>query len=645
MSDIKGAALTERNAIAGTVNEKQNLTGGLAARGNDGISPEVTVTKIEGGYRVTIKDISGTKVFDVMDGAAGPKGDTGKAFTYSDFTADQLAALKGEKGDKGDTGPRGEKGETGERGPQGVQGIQGLQGIQGDKGDKGDKGDTGSQGPQGVQGVPGATGPKGDKGDKGDTGATGATGATGPKGDPFTYSDFTAEQLAALKGEKGDKGDTGATGATGAAGKTPVKGTDYYTEADKTAFKAELGQLSSANESPVLGNELASASGWTTTGWTGDFASGFTHTSGNTNALSFTIPGIAVGKAYVIEFDCSVDYTNTNLLVTIGSAPAMLLYGISRTNTRVGVIAVDTGALTFTPESAFTGKISGISIREITAASTPSETIKASNGSVVSETRHIGQNLFMGIGVGGKTVQHDTATMANVAIGADNTFANNISGFWNVAIGTDCMNGNVSGSRNVSIGANNLRNNVEGSRNVSIGNFAMAQTENAHRNVAIGGDCMSTATGGEENTAIGFQAMYTNTTGYNNVAVGSNALLKNTEGLGNVALGYSALSKVTTGRNNVAIGYAAGDTLTTGNGNIIIGANADVSGGANYYNLNIGNLLKGSVQSGSAYLLVNGGLRLPSVGTAQTANNDVYAEEWVFTLEDGSTITKKVLLV
>lgn len=29
----------------------------------------------------------------------------------------------------------------------------------------------------------------------------------GPKGDPFTYEDFTAEQLAALKGEKGDQGD------------------------------------------------------------------------------------------------------------------------------------------------------------------------------------------------------------------------------------------------------------------------------------------------------------------------------------------------------------------------------------------------------------------------------------------------------
>ena len=35
--------------------------------------------------------------------------------------------------------------------------------------------------------------------------------AKGDKGDPFTYDDFTPEQLAGLKGEKGDKGDAGTT--------------------------------------------------------------------------------------------------------------------------------------------------------------------------------------------------------------------------------------------------------------------------------------------------------------------------------------------------------------------------------------------------------------------------------------------------
>lgn len=87
-------------------------------------------------------------------GPQGPKGDKGDAFTYSDFTAEQLAALKGEKGDTGAQGP---KGDTGGIGPQGP---------------KGEKGDTGPRGPQGEQG------PQGDKGPKGDTGPTGADGKT-----------------------------------------------------------------------------------------------------------------------------------------------------------------------------------------------------------------------------------------------------------------------------------------------------------------------------------------------------------------------------------------------------------------------------------------------------------------------------------
>ena len=46
-------------------------------------------------------------------GDQGEKGDKGDAFTYADFTPDQLAALKGPKGDKGDQGPQGEQGPIG----------------------------------------------------------------------------------------------------------------------------------------------------------------------------------------------------------------------------------------------------------------------------------------------------------------------------------------------------------------------------------------------------------------------------------------------------------------------------------------------------------------------------------------------------
>ena len=47
------------------------------------------------------------------------------------------------------------------------------------------------------------------------TGSTVDLGSViGPKGDAFTYDDFTPEQLAALKGPKGDKGDPGEGGAS-----------------------------------------------------------------------------------------------------------------------------------------------------------------------------------------------------------------------------------------------------------------------------------------------------------------------------------------------------------------------------------------------------------------------------------------------
>ena len=61
----------------------------------------------------------------------------------------------------------------------------------------GSRGLQGEVGPQGPQGKPGPKGDNGDQGPKGD------------KGDPFTYADFTAEQLEGLKGPKGDKGEPG----------------------------------------------------------------------------------------------------------------------------------------------------------------------------------------------------------------------------------------------------------------------------------------------------------------------------------------------------------------------------------------------------------------------------------------------------
>ncbi|WP_444118083.1 hypothetical protein [Alistipes putredinis] len=142
------------------------------------------------------------------DATAGAFADTGVAAT----------GPQGEVGPKGDTGEQGPKGDTGATGPKGDTGATGAQGP------KGETGATGATGPQGPKGETGARGPQGEQGIQGETGPAGPQGAKGDKGDAFTYSDFTAAQLAALKGDKGDtgpqgeKGDTGVTGPTGPEG-------------------------------------------------------------------------------------------------------------------------------------------------------------------------------------------------------------------------------------------------------------------------------------------------------------------------------------------------------------------------------------------------------------------------------------------
>lgn len=196
-----------------------------------------------------LRGIQGEKGATGERGATGPqgaKGDKGDAFTYNDFTQEQLAALKGPKGDAG------AKGDTGERGPQGLQGPKGNDGAvgtaatikigtvstgsagsavsitnsgtasevilnfvipKGDKGDQGQQGEQGLQGIQGPQGIQGATGVAGTAATiKVGTVTTGAAGTAATVTNSGTASaavlDFTIPQ-----GAKGDKGEQG-TGST-----------------------------------------------------------------------------------------------------------------------------------------------------------------------------------------------------------------------------------------------------------------------------------------------------------------------------------------------------------------------------------------------------------------------------------------------
>ena len=235
-----------------------------------------------------------------IQGPAGPKGD---AFTYADFTAAQLAALKGDKGDTGETGPQGPKGETG---------------------------------------AAGAQGPKGDKGDTGPQGAKGEKGAAGPKGDAFVYTDFTAEQLAALKGDKGEtgpqgpKGETGAAGARGAAGPQGPKGDKGDTGpagAAPTSFPA----------SAITGTVPLSSGGTSSTS-----AAAALHTLINSSA-SLSSSGIAAGDYLAVD-DVSASngkkITFGDLKNAIVAAWAQAASKPSYTASEVGALPVSGGTLT-----------------------------------------------------------------------------------------------------------------------------------------------------------------------------------------------------------------------------------------------------------------------------------------------------------
>jgi len=108
----------------------------------------------------------------------------------------------------------------------------------------------------------------------------------------------------------------------------------------------------------AISAELTSASGWTSSGWTGSWATGWTHTVGNTSALSATLTAVA-----------ATNYQITWSIILRSAGSVTLQFGDwSRSSvTADGAAApysTTTGNLIITPSSDFDGEIA-ISIKSV----------------------------------------------------------------------------------------------------------------------------------------------------------------------------------------------------------------------------------------------------------------------------------------
>lgn len=463
---------------------------------------------------------------------------------------------------------------------------------------------------------------------------------------------------------------------------TTVVGSLKFIESDKSlsatdietvlGYKPEEETPKAQTDTAALGTELISSNGWILgTGWSGNLQSGFTHTSG-TAILSYTMPENTINNYYQVSFKSSVAMTDSNLFVSVGNSPLFNLYFEEHDDgtISVGVLAAENGNLSFTPSTDYNGVISEVSIRRVMGTYQPIKQLLDTSGKVSTEiyiTPQEQNNLYIGLNAGSL----NTTGNRNVGIGA-NALKKNLSGWRNIAVGSGALQNNTAGTRNIAIGEQSMPSMQSGQRNIAIGTSTMTLIKNGNRNIAIGADSLFHAEESDDCIGIGFAALNLNK-GNTNYGIGTRALYSAT-GNKNIAIGYDTGHNITSGSENTLVGAAAGYNLKTGKNNvaigsyaakgttnsdqshyniaigygaaqnigryssynvvigpntatslsgadhcIVIGANQDIDTDNNYQ-LNIGGLIKGSLNPNEAFLKINGGLELPNIPSSAPQN-------------------------
>ena len=245
------------------------------------------------------------------------------------------------------------------------------------KGEKGDKGDTGATGPQGETG---ATGPQGT------AGATGPQGPKGDKGDAFTYSDFTAEQLAALKGEKGDTGPRGPQGDTGPKGDTGPTGADgksayqYAQDGGYTGTEMEFAEKLAEEQLTGTTNELTPTQVYNAV--SAGIPVKVQYTDSTYGLLSFTAFNVAESLNVIVS-QTIVNYNDVYILAELNGNKSDNTWGTAFTTlaqkTDIPSALPNPNVLTFT--GAVIGSYDGSEALSVNIPTVPTKTSQLTNDS------------------------------------------------------------------------------------------------------------------------------------------------------------------------------------------------------------------------------------------------------------------------
>lgn len=317
-------------------------------------------------------------------------------------------------------------------------------------------------------------------------------------------------------------------------------------------------------------------------GWSGSLEDGYTHTSGNAEALEFTLASVPNLAKVLITFDVQGLSDSNDIYISTGDSALIKSYNGS-TQVVTGLIYAG-GNLKVTPTNNFAGTITNLKCRVLDDNGT--ETYKTSVNNVYCQRNSL------------------VAGYWNVFIGGKETTASKMQdGTRNIAIGEQALNAMVVGNRNVAIGTFSMPKVTEGENNIAIGSDSIYPVKRAMNSISIGKGTMS-GKSVENCVALGYGAMGLWNSEFirdgctaigamsapgvinGNTHVGYRAGV-NTKGAYNTSIGYNSLGIGTrssidiVGENLTCVGHDASvannDTAKAANNSTALGYGATIT--------------------------------------------------------------------